>query len=169
MNELDWFIVAVCIVSGLFSLFRGFVKELLSMVIWIVAIVIAIKFSPILGHLMASWIENESIQLAAAFLILLSSTLVVGGLVNQLLAKLINYAGLGAFDRILGMLLGMVRGMFVVVVLVIIGRTFFQIESLEIWQTSTLAPYLADVEESLVAFFGDFNAWRVQLLDQALS
>jgi len=45
ITTIDWLIIAVVLVSTLLSLKRGFVKEVLSLVTWVVAFVVAVKFS----------------------------------------------------------------------------------------------------------------------------
>ena len=53
MNGADWIIVAILAASGLLSLWRGFVKEAISLVVWIAAFGIGITFSPQLSTLLA--------------------------------------------------------------------------------------------------------------------
>ena len=84
MNGADWIIVAVLSASGLLSLWRGFVKEAISLVVWIAAFGIGIAFSPKLSVLLAGSIdslENDSLRLILAFILLFIGTLIVGGLI----------------------------------------------------------------------------------------
>jgi membrane protein required for colicin V production len=45
MSTIDWLIIAVVILSTLLSLKRGFVKEVLSLLTWVIAFIVSIKFS----------------------------------------------------------------------------------------------------------------------------
>ena len=98
MSDIDWIILVVMLLSGLISLWRGFVKEALSLISWFAAIIIALSFSSALASLLANVIGNELIQWIAAFLILFVGTLLVIGLINTLIASLLDKTGLGVLD-----------------------------------------------------------------------
>ena len=46
MNELDWAILIVLALSTIVGVTRGVVREILSIVGWVIGIVFAIRFSP---------------------------------------------------------------------------------------------------------------------------
>lgn len=90
---VDWAIIAVIAVSSLISLKRGFVKEALSLVTWIVAGVVAWMFGGALSHHLAEYISTPSAQVIAACALLFVATLLVGALVNFLIGELIRVTG----------------------------------------------------------------------------
>ena len=51
MNELDWAIIIVLVLSTVVGVTRGVVREILSIVGWVIGIVFAIRFSPELAGL----------------------------------------------------------------------------------------------------------------------
>ena len=58
-NNADWVIVGLVALSGLISVVRGFVKEALSLVIWVAALVVASNFKDVA----AGWlVENGQPQ-----------------------------------------------------------------------------------------------------------
>ena len=134
---VDWVILVIVAVSTLISLKRGFVKEALSLVIWVAAFVIARTFHPHLQTLLADSIETESVRLLAAFGILFVGTLIVGAIVNNLIGALVRMTGLTATDRVLGMCFGLARGLVVVVVAVALLR-YTPVTQDTWWRTSPL-------------------------------
>ncbi|SDT97754.1 membrane protein required for colicin V production [Pseudomonas pohangensis] len=115
---VDWGIVAIICVSCLISLQRGFVKEALSLLTWIVAGTVAWMFGGALAEHLVDFIEIPSIRVIAACGILFIATLALGALVNYLISELVRVTGLSGTDRFLGMAFGAARGSLLVVILV---------------------------------------------------
>ena len=136
MNWADWVIVFIVGVSTLLSLWRGFVKEALSLAAWVAAFFISIAFSTQLSALMRDVISNDGLRYAVAYGILFTATLMLAALLNRLFAQLIKMTGLSGLDRVLGTVFGFARGLVVVVVLVFVAQA--------------LAPQTQDIDESLL-------------------
>ena len=92
MIWVDYFLLAIITISALLSLWRGFVREALSLASWIVALWVAILFFERLGGWLARWIDTPSISDVVAFTVLFVSTVVLGGLVNLLAGQLVAAA-----------------------------------------------------------------------------
>jgi membrane protein required for colicin V production len=118
MNWADWLIIAVIAISSFISIYRGFVKEALSLLIWVTAFVIARIFSYNLAELLTGYIDVYSIRYAVAFAILFALALIVGSLINYLISSLVKATGLSGTDRVLGMIFGAARGGLLMVVAV---------------------------------------------------
>lgn len=164
MNEIDWIIAGVLGFSGLVSLLRGFVKEALSLILWVVALVLAISLSPRLSYLLSDWLAHETLRMIAAFLLLFVGTLIVGGLVNQLIASLVSKAGLGPLDRLLGMGFGILRGAIIVLACLIVVPPIIAVEEQPWWGESVLIPQFLLLEDWALQTFGDLARWRYKLL-----
>lgn len=139
MNGADILILAVCGLSMVVSLFRGFVREVFSLLVWMAAVYAALLATNPLAERMQPWIEMPSVRLIIAFVGVFVLVLIVGGLVNYLLGKLVSSTGLSGTDRMVGALFGALRGVAIVLVAVIIGRmTPFPEDPW--WQESRLLP-----------------------------
>src|SRR5210317_2636553 len=98
MNWTDWVIVGIIALSGLLSLKRGFLREAMSLISWIVAFILARLFAGVLSTHLTSLLPDQSVALIAAFAILLVATLLVGSLIQMLVIALVRATGLSATD-----------------------------------------------------------------------
>ena len=152
MNWADWLIIVVIVISALISLKRGFVKEALSLVTWILAFVIARTFSFNFSTLLVDYIDTYSVRVAAAFFLLFVLTLIVGSLINYLITSLIKMTGLTGTDRLLGMVFGMARGALLVVVAVALLKLTPMAQDVW-WRESYLIPHFLLLEEWSFSLF----------------
>lgn len=147
MTWADWAIIAVLGLSALISVVRGFVKEAVSLLIWLAAGVVASIFHDQLASLMDGLIDTPSLRMLAAWIILFVAVLIVGGILNYLLGKLVQATGLSGTDRLLGLLFGTVRGLIILMVVLIILPNILPVTEDQWWQQSTLIPYFMQYED----------------------
>jgi len=147
MTWADWAIIAVLAVSALISVVRGFVKEVVSLLIWVAAAVIASIFHDQLAVWLVDWISTPSLRMLTAWILLFVAVLIVGGILNYLLGKLVEATGLSGTDRLLGLLFGLARGLIILMVIVIILPSILPVDQDLWWQESTLVPYFLQYED----------------------
>lgn len=144
MNWADWTILAIIAISALISIKRGFVKEALSLLSWVLAIAIAFLFGEKLATLLQDSITTPSLRMTVAMGILFAATLVVGAMVNYLIAEVVRMTGLAGTDRFFGLFFGMARGVIVVMALLIfIPQTMKQDPW---WRQSQVIPHFMKME-----------------------
>ncbi|MFF7706791.1 CvpA family protein [Pseudomonas sp. NPDC007930] len=149
---VDWAIVAIIAISALISLKRGFVKEALSLLTWIIAGAVAWMFGGGLSQYLENYIQTPSARVIAGCAILFVATLLVGAMVNYLIGELIRVTGLSGTDRFLGMVFGAARGG----LLVVVGAGLLSLGPVQQdvwWQQSQLLPrflLVADWSKNLV-------------------
>ena len=145
MNWLDIVILVIIALSAGLSLMRGFVREALSLLAWVVAIWVAISFSHQLSTLMEDMIASPTARLAVAFSILFVVTLIAGSMANYLAGQFVKKTGLTGTDRMLGVVFGVVRGIVVVAILVLLAGLTQSIPAETWWKQSMLMTHFQDV------------------------
>ncbi|MCQ4346712.1 CvpA family protein [Pseudomonas stutzeri] len=154
-NWVDWSIIALIAVSGLLSLTRGFVREALSLLVWVAASGVAWLYGGALAGHLAPYIELPSVRVIAACAILFVVTLMVGALITHLLGALVQVTGLTGTDRLLGMVFGLARGALLVVIVVGL-LSLAPVQQDPWWRQSALLPeflMIADWSKNLVLGF----------------
>lgn len=156
---LDWLIFAVIFLSTLLSLKRGFVKEVLSLITWVAAFLIAVKFTNQMQVLLIEQVQNDQIRYIAAFLTLFIASLCVGALISFLLGSLIQVTGLTSTDRILGMIFGFARGTMVIVAFISLLSLSPLITKTDFWSDSQLVPRLVFLKDWTQELLGKSSEW----------
>ena len=137
MVWVDYLIIGIILISSGISIVRGFIKEVLSLISWILAFWVALMFHSNLSTLLADYISTPSIRLFLAFFILFAVTLVLCAMVHHLFGQLVEKTGLTGTDRSLGVIFGILRGVAIVTILVLgAGATPMPADSW--WQNSLL-------------------------------
>ncbi len=144
MTMIDYIIIGIIVISSLISVIRGFLKEVFSLAAWVLAGVAAFMLSPRMSVLVPDAIESPTVRLGITSVSLFIVTLLAGGTVNFLIHRAAVKVGLSGTDRLLGVVFGVVRGVFIVVFLIMLaGLTPIPRESW--WQASILIEYFASV------------------------
>jgi membrane protein required for colicin V production len=113
----------VMLISALLALMRGFTREVLSLVAWLAAAIaayLAIKSPPLL-ELANQYIQPEIVAKIALAGVAFLIVLVIVSLISVKLADFVLDSAAGAFDRSLGLVYGLARGL----VLVVIAYLFY--------------------------------------------
>ena len=156
MNEVDTAILVVIVLSCVFGLWTGLIKEVLSLLTWIAALLVARVYSEGLSGLFVNVIDNSAVRYATAFVIIFIAIMVLGRLLNHLLSELLISTRLKLADRVLGGMFGIARGALIVMLILFISNLF--LSETEQWQQSTLVPYGMAMTEWSRIFIADMNA-----------
>lgn len=136
----DWVIIVVLGGSCLMALFRGLVREALSLANWVVAALVARGGSGLVSQWLSQWIDTPSIRYVIAFAVLMLVSLVIGGILIGLVVRLVRASGLGFADRMLGLMFGLARGVLLVLLGLALVRFGLPVEEDGWWQASRLVP-----------------------------
>lgn len=114
LNNLDFIVLGILLLSGLLAMFRGFVREVLSLASWTIAYFVAAKYHYLAEPWVHHHIRNEKgAALAAGFGIFLI-VLLVCAIISNIIVGLVRGKALNAIDRSLGFGFGLLRGALVV-------------------------------------------------------
>ncbi|MES3025646.1 MAG: CvpA family protein [Pseudomonadota bacterium] len=139
MTLFDYLVLFILTASVIISTLRGLVKEILSLVSWVVAFVLANAYSGALAPLLPELVPGEAVRLMVAFVALFIGVRILMGLLMMAVDALIKATGLSLADRGLGGLFGLARGIVIVLATVIVcGMT--QIPEQPFWKDALLAP-----------------------------
>ena len=146
-TTFDYVVMAVVFISVIISIWRGLVREVMSVLSWIAAIWLAIRFTVPFADWLPAAITNQSARYVTAFVVIFVGAVFLLELFGVLLAKLTHAAGLAFIDRLLGAVFGALRGALLAWIFVLIaGLT--EMPQQPWWRDSVLA---APLESSVMA------------------
>jgi membrane protein required for colicin V production len=148
MTLADWMIALVVVLNVVSAAMQGFFAEALSMAGLVVGYIVAAWQYRRLAVWLMSFLKSEWFAEIFGFLIIFFAVLLLFGIAGRIARWLMKEAGLSGFDRFLGGLLGLVKGVFMVAV-ILMGLTAFTPTS-KMLQDSELAPYFLVVGRAAI-------------------
>jgi membrane protein required for colicin V production len=135
MPALDWIFAAVLLLSMLLGAWRGLVFEVLSLLSWVAAFVLAQWFAlDAANHLPVAG-GSDAMRYAAGFVVVFFVVILLGSLLAVIVKKLTVAVGLRPLDRALGAVFGSVRGVLLLLLAtVVVGMT--PMKTSPAWQAS---------------------------------
>ena len=116
ISILDLVVIGVMVISALLAAVRGFTREVLAIVAWVVAAGTAWILHPLLLGRVKDHIANPTIALVVAIGAIFIVTLLVVSIITVKLSDFILDSRIGALDRTLGFVFGAARGLLICVV-----------------------------------------------------
>lgn len=154
MTGADVFILLILLGSTLIGVLRGFIREAVSVVFWILAVWAAWKLGPMVEPHLGGVLADPTIAPWVGRLVILILVLLLGWVVGMLLSYFTRAMGLGPMDRVIGLFFGIVRGL-VLMGLVVIGGELLHMNQEDWWARSKLIPYGETVGDWLRAMVGE--------------
>jgi len=108
-NLLDIIIILTMLVSGVLALTQGFVKEILSLIGWLVSFISVILLMPEAGKYLRPFFETQTLSDLITISIIFITTLLAWRLLSLFIGKLFKFTSIGYIDRTLGFLFGVLR------------------------------------------------------------
>ena len=153
LNLADWFILIVLIASGIISFARGFTKEFLSLFLWITAFIAAISLEYLATPQVNEFIGNEEISKIISYIVVFVIFIFIGGIVIKFISKLIKWSGASGFDRFLGVLFGLIRGLIVLFVIFLLLPS--GLKTTDLISNSKITPVIQKYAPQIEAYFRD--------------
>jgi membrane protein required for colicin V production len=121
MSWLDYAVLGVMGISIVWGIWRGLVREVISLAGWVIAFLAANLFAGPLAETLPASISRPELRLALAFVGVFLLTLTVTTLAGLLFSRLVKAVGLGGLDRTLGGLFGVARGALIVLAFTVLA------------------------------------------------
>lgn len=161
---IDIAIACVFVVSIMVGIFRGFVREMLSVLSWVAAAVVAFMY----GEMAVNWVKpifsDPNLALAVSYVLVFLAALIVFSIISYLIARIFSATGLTGIDRSLGMVFGAIRAAFVIALLILAGR-FMAFSEHDWWAGSQLLGHFEPLADWVLAQLPE--SWQSQLSGQA--
>ena len=121
MTIFDYAVLVIVGLSIVISMMRGLLAEVLSIMGWFAAFIVARTYASQLAPLMPVEIPTETLRILASFITLFVATFLVTSLLAIALTSIFKKIGLGWLNRLLGGLFGFARGMLIVCIMVFLA------------------------------------------------
>jgi len=140
LNLFDYLLLAITGFSMVLSLWRGFVREIISLIGLVAAFIVAGRASGMATELVQGWIPNSTAASLAGFGLVFVCVMLVVALIGALIRKLVDMADLTASDRTLGMVFGLARGLLLIGLFFLVYTTYAKPDAAYM-KNSVLTPY----------------------------
>ena len=149
MNPVDIgiaVVIAFCVIRGFF---RGFIKEIFSLIGALAGFYIACIYYPDAAKLLIKWAPSLPYENIISFVLIFIGILILISLLGVGIKYLLNIVFLGWVDRVCGILFGAAKGV-LIVSMVLLVLTAFVPEFDSMIKSSKLAPEVTRFSEQMI-------------------
>ncbi|MEN6561418.1 MAG: CvpA family protein [Acidobacteriota bacterium] len=147
MNWLDYVILAIVVLTAIYGIFKGFVKQVIGLVAVIAGLILAVIYYAQASGIFRGFVKNRAVCNFLAFLLIFVLVLVAGTILGHLLTKAM-VGPLAFANRLFGAVFGVISAVLVC------GIVVFALVSFEMAkpavETSVLAPACLGVARAVV-------------------
>jgi len=154
MVTLDYIVLAIVLLSAVFGAFRGFLREVFSLISWILAVWLAWKFAPQLAPKLGGVLRDPEYGVWAARALIFLAVIIAGHCLGAVVGHFMRLSMFSGLDRLLGFLLGLARGLVIIGIGIILAQTM-RVDGEAWWKQSRLVAGLKPVASALRALAGD--------------
>jgi membrane protein required for colicin V production len=140
MNMLDIIFLVILVLSFVLALFKGLVKEIISLVALVGGLLLAASYFDTAAVLFASWVDSPAWRDVLGFLVIFLGIQLAAGTTVFIIDRILKFSHIKWFDRLMGGVFGIIRGWLICSV-ILLAMTAFSLE-LPVVQNSVLSPYL---------------------------
>lgn len=154
ISVLDIAVLGVVVISAVLAAVRGFAREVLAVLAWVIAGLAAFFLHKSLLPFTLQYISHDKIALGITIAAIFIVTLVIMSLITVQISDLILDSRIGALDRTLGLIFGVARGFLICVIGWILFGMFLLQGKVPDWATNAKTrPMLESTGDGIVSFF----------------
>jgi membrane protein required for colicin V production len=154
MNVADYIVIAAVVISAIIGATRGFLREAVAVVSWLLALFIAWHFADVVEPHLGGLLAGSYVKPWAARVIIVILVLLLGAAVGAVLNHFVRLSIFSGMDRFLGLIFGLLRGVVLLGVFVILGQ-LLRLDGERWWTRSLLIPYGESVANGLRGMVGE--------------
>lgn len=140
MTTVDYILAGTVLLSVLFGVVRGFLRESVALLGWLVGLWLAWRYADVVKPYLGGALAGTELQDWVARAIVLTAVVIASWLIGSLLGYLVQRSGLTVWmDRLFGALFGLVRGVVIIGFAVMLGQAA-ELGSEGWWRESKLLP-----------------------------
>ena len=123
----DLIIAVLIITSAIYGFYRGLIRELISLIAWVLAFFLAILFSPNFANIIDPAWAGETLRLIFSFSAIFVGVLIVSSIIQFIARKFLSIVGISSLDRFLGLIFGVARGLVISTILLVLFIELFPV------------------------------------------
>ena len=155
MTAFDYVLLFLLVGFMLISMTKGLVREVISLVSWVVAFYVATHYGDVLMPWLPNAVSGDVIRMIVAFVVLFIGTRIVMSIFASLVNVVLHATGLTLPDRFLGALFGLAKGTLVALALVLVcGMT--KIPEQPFWKNAMFSPVAVQVAKMTMPYLPDY-------------
>lgn len=152
MTTVDYILAAIVLLSILFGVVRGFLRESVALLGWLGGLWLAWRYAYLVEPYLGGALAGTELQGWVARLLVLLAVVMASWLLGSLLSYLVQRSGLTlGVDRLLGGLFGLVRGAVIIGFAVMLGEAA-RLGEEPWWRQSKLMPVCGEMADVLAGF-----------------
>jgi len=160
VSEVDVVILALLAVAALVGAVRGFLREAMSLLIWLAAILITLVYtSRFVNVLPIDKVGSGQLRATLSALVLFAGTLLLGNLINWMLGRATARKLLAPPDRIIGAVFGVARALVMMTLLVLGANLVPDLRQELWWRESRAMPVFQNMAQFIHARLPD-GTWQ---------
>ena len=155
INLVDFASISIILISSILAYFRGLSREILAIVSWVTAALLAFIFAPQLDPLINEipiikeiLIDSCQLSIMISYVLSLIISLIALSLIVPMLTNIIHQSNLNGLDKLLGLCFGASRGLLLIIILTIVYDLFFSdnknLVAMEYSQTNKISAGIKD-------------------------
>ncbi|WP_455477436.1 CvpA family protein [Bartonella sp. B41] len=144
ITALDGIVVAIILFSALLAMLRGFSREVLSLISWAIAAIATLFLFKHILPFSEQYLSNKMIALIATLVTIFIIVLIITSIVTMKISDFIIDSRIGILDRFAGFIFGVFRGLFIVVIGVLLVNALIKPEQQSSWMKNAKTKPILD-------------------------